>query len=105
MAANTTAPLFAALGDATRLSLVTTLSQGAPRSIAQLTQDTPMTRQAVTKHLKVLEGVGIVRSIKKGRETMYEFSPEPIDGLKEYLDRISEHWDVALLRLKRFVEE
>ena len=99
---------FAALGDTTRLSLVTKLSQGQPYSITQLTQDVtqdvPLTRQAVTKHLKHLEGAGLVRSVKRGRETLFEYNPEAIDGMKDYLERISQHWDKALSRLKAFVE-
>src|SRR5467141_541858 len=98
------AALFAALGDATRLSLVTTLSGGEPRSIAQLTGGSKMTRQAITKHLRVLESAGIVHSVRTGRESRFEFDPEPMEGIKEYLDFVSKQWDQALSRLKSFVE-
>jgi len=97
--------VFAALGDATRLSLVAKLCRGQPRSISQLTQGSRLTRQAITKHLRVLESVGIVHSVRKGRESRFEFDPEPIDGIKEYVDFVSEQWDQALSRLKAFVEE
>lgn len=99
------APLFAALGDETRLRLVATLSGGPPRSIAQLTRGSRLTRQAVTKHLRVLEGAGFVRSTRAGRESLFEFTPAPLDDLQEYLERVSHQWDQALWRLKSFVEQ
>jgi DNA-binding transcriptional ArsR family regulator len=98
------AVVFAALGDETRLSLVTILSAGEPRSIAQLTGGSRLTRQAITKHLRVLENAGIVRSARSGRESLYEFEPEPMNELKQYLTRVSEQWDEALGRLKTLVE-
>jgi DNA-binding transcriptional ArsR family regulator len=96
--------VFAALGDATRLSLVARLCGRQPHSIAQLTQGSRLTRQAITKHLRVLESAGIVHSVRRGRESHFEFDPEPIAGIKEYLDFLSEQWDQALGRLKSFVE-
>ena len=99
------APVFAALGDETRLSLVAKLSGGHPHSISQLTQGSKLTRQAITKHLRVLESVGIVHSVRTGRESRFEFDPQPIEGIKEYLDFVSEQWDQALSRLKSFVED
>ena len=98
------APLFAALGDETRLSLVAKLSGGQPYSISQLAQGSRLTRQAITKHLRVLERVEIVHSVRRGRESMFELNPEPIEEIKKYLDRVSEEWDQALSRLKSFVE-
>ncbi len=98
------ASVFAALGDETRLSLVVTLSGGEARSISQLTEGSKLTRQAITKHLRVLEDVGIVRSVRSGRESRFEFDPEPIEEMREYLDRVSGQWDQALSRLKSFVE-
>lgn len=95
---------FAALGDETRLSLVAKLARGQPCSISQLTQGTRVTRQAISKHLRVLEDVGIVRSRKTGRQNLFEFSPRPIEEMKAYLDFVSEQWDQALLWLKAFVE-
>ena len=99
------APVFAALGDETRLALVARLCRGQPHSISQLTEGTKLTRQAITKHLRVLEGVGIVRGIRHGRESLFQFDPEPVMGLKEYLDLVSAQWDSALARLRAFVEE
>jgi DNA-binding transcriptional ArsR family regulator len=99
------APIFAALGDGTRLSLVAKLSPGQPHSISQLTKGSGLTRQAITKHLRVLEGVGIVRSVHRGRESLFEFNPKPIEETRKYLDSVSEQWDQALNRLKSFVED
>lgn len=98
------APLFAALGDPTRLALVAKLSRGRPHSISQLTAGSRLTRQAITKHLRVLEGVGIVHSVRAGRESRYKFDPQPIEELKHYLDLVSKQWGDALDRLKAFVE-
>lgn len=98
------ARVFAALGDGTRLSIVAKLSGGQPRSIAQLTEGSKLTRQAITKHLRVLEGAGIVHSVRSGRESLFEFDLEPIVEVREYLDFVSEQWDQALSRLKSFVE-
>jgi len=96
--------VFAALGDETRLTLVAKLSSGQPYSISQLTRGSRLTRQAITKHLRVLENVGIVRSTRRGRESRFRFDPQPIEGMKEYLDSVSQQWDHTLARLKSFVE-
>ena len=101
----TKAPVFAALGDETRLALVAKLSGGHPRSISQLTKGSKLTRQAITKHLRVLESVGIVHSVHAGRESVFEFDPTPIEEMKEYLDFVSEQWDQALVRLKSFIDD
>lgn len=98
-------PAFAALGDRTRLALVTRLSDRQPRSIAQLSADAEITRQAVTKHLRVLERAGLVRSHRAGRESRFAFEPQTVDALKDYLDTVSRQWDDALSRLKSFVED
>jgi DNA-binding transcriptional ArsR family regulator len=98
------ATVFAALGDETRLELVAKLCGGAPRSISQLAKGSKLTRQAITKHLRVLERVKIVRSVRAGRESLFEFDPEPIEEINKYLDFVSRQWDQALSRLKSFVE-
>ena len=98
-------PVFAALGDETRLSLVAKLCSGQRHSISQLTKGSKLTRQAITKHLRVLQRVGIVRCIRRGRESRFEFNPQPIEGIREYLDFVSQQWDAALSRLKSFVED
>jgi DNA-binding transcriptional ArsR family regulator len=96
---------FAALGDETRLALVAKLSGGEPRSISQLTKGSKLSRQAVTKHLRVLERAGIVRCVHAGRESRFEFEQKSIEEMKEYLDFVSRQWNQALSRLKAFVEE
>ena len=96
--------VFAALGDETRLSLVAKLCGGEPRSISHLTEGFQLTRQAITKHLQVLERAEIVHSIRTGRENRFELDPGPIREIKEYLDLVSEQWDRTLSRLKSFVE-
>jgi DNA-binding transcriptional ArsR family regulator len=99
------APVFAALGDETRLSLLAKLYGGHRFSISQLTEGSKLTRQAITKHLRVLESVGVVHGVRTGRESLFEFDPKPMRELKEYLDLVSEQWDQALSRLKLFVED
>ena len=99
------AAVCAALGDETRLSLVAALSGGGARSIAQLSGGARITRQAITKNLRVLESAGIVRSARRGRESRFELDPAPMRELQEYLARVSAQWDQALARLKALVEQ
>ena len=96
--------MFAALGDPTRLSLVRRLSTGRPMSIARLTEGSALTRQAVTKHLRVLESSGVVGKHRSGRESLYQLRPGAIVDMRAYLEGISRQWDDALARLKAFVE-
>ncbi|MBA2659902.1 MAG: helix-turn-helix transcriptional regulator [Nitrosospira sp.] len=98
------AAIFAALGDSTRLYLVTKLCDGQSYSISQLTETTALTRQAITKHLRVLEGARIVSSSRTGRENRFSFNLDPIDDLRTYLAVVSVQWDQALARLRHFVE-
>jgi len=99
------APLFAALGDPTRLALVVLLSAGGPESIARLSDKVDVSRQAVTKHLNVLADAGLARSFREGRESIWELEPNRLDTARSYLDRIGAQWDEALERLREFVEE
>jgi DNA-binding transcriptional ArsR family regulator len=99
------APVFAALGDETRLSLLARLSGGRRLSISQLTEGSRLTRQAITKHLRVLENAGVVHGVRAGRESLFEFDPRTIEDAREYLDRVSAEWDRTLARLKSFVED
>lgn len=98
------AAVFAALGDQTRLALVTRLAGGESRSIAELTVGCGVTRQAVTKHLRVLERAGIVRSVRSGREALFAFDPGPVREVNAYLGEVGRQWEAALGRLKGFVE-
>jgi DNA-binding transcriptional ArsR family regulator len=99
------ARLFAALGDETRLRLVSRLCDEGPMSISSLTQGARMTRQAVTKHLRVMEGSGIVRSARHGRESLWRLERKRIEDARRYLDLISKQWDDALGRLRDFVQD
>jgi DNA-binding transcriptional ArsR family regulator len=103
-ALKTRAAVFAALGDQTRLSMLARLSAGTPQSISRLTTGTRLTRQAVTKHLRVLEAAGVVRSTRAGRESLFALEPKPLVEARSYLDEVSRQWDDALARLKAFVE-
>jgi DNA-binding transcriptional ArsR family regulator len=105
MSATRVTDVFAALGDETRLEILSRLTKSPRRSISQLTHGTHLTRQAVTKHLRVLEKAGVVHGTRIGRETLFDFDQRPIDRAREYLDRVSAEWDAALLRLKDFVEK
>ena len=96
--------IFSALGDETRLGLLNKLSDGSTRSISELAAGTELTRQAVTKHLRVLEKAGVVQSIRSGRESLFEFTPEKFQDMRAYLESVTQHWDSQLQRLKNFVE-
>lgn len=98
------ANVFAALGDPTRLKLVAVLCAGGALSIAQLTANTEISRQGVTKHLQVLADAGVVRDVKLGRERLWQLEPEQIAEAKRTLDVIGREWDVALGKLKAFAE-
>jgi DNA-binding transcriptional ArsR family regulator len=98
------APIFAALGDATRLRLVAVLCAGGALSIAQLTSGTDITRQAVSKHLRVLAEAGLVRNLKAGRERLWQFEPAQLEEARRSLQLIEEQWDHALMRLKLSLE-
>lgn len=98
------APLFAALGDETRLGLVARLSAGGPVSVTQLTAGSGVTRQAVSKHLRVLAGAGLVRGTRRGRESLWRLEPRRLDDARRSLDLISRQWDQALDRLRTLVE-
>lgn len=98
-------PVFAALGDATRLKLVNRLSAEGPASIARLSAGSGVTRQAITKHLAALARAGLVKSIREGREHRWEFDPRPLDRARRSLDLIGAQWERSLGGLKAFVEE
>jgi DNA-binding transcriptional ArsR family regulator len=98
------APLFAALGDETRLRIVARLSARGPLSIVRLTVGTGVTRQAVTKHLSVLSSAGLVRGRRVGRECVWALDPAQLEQARRSLARISAQWDEALGRLQAFVE-
>jgi DNA-binding transcriptional ArsR family regulator len=98
------APLFAALGDESRLRLVTRLSTEGPLSITQLSSGQAITRQAVTKHLRVLANAGVLVDSQRGRERLWQVQPQQLNQARYWLDRISEQWDEAIERLRAHVE-
>jgi DNA-binding transcriptional ArsR family regulator len=104
-AAADAAPLFAALGDETRLALVARLCTAGPQSIARLTDGSDVSRQAVTKHLHALAHAGLVRSRRDGRERIWEMQTHRLADARRYLDQISAQWDVAIDRLRALVED
>jgi len=73
-------------------------------SIAKLTEGFQITRQAITKHLRLMEDAGLVHSAQIGRESLWQLEPKRLDDARRYLYQISTDWDHALGRLKRFVE-
>jgi len=99
------ATVFAALGDETRLRLVARLVAEGPQSITRLTAGARVTRQAVTKHLRMMEHARLVHSTRRGRESVWELDRQRLVEARRYLDQISAQWDDALARLKAFVEE
>ena len=99
------APLFAALGDDTRLRVVARLCDEGPLSIAKLTEGAEVTRQAVTKHLQVLASAGLVKGSRDGRENVYQLQTRRLGEAKRWLEHISREWDETLGRLKAFVED
>jgi DNA-binding transcriptional ArsR family regulator len=98
------ANVFAALGDPTRLRLVAVLCAGGAFSIAQLTANTDISRQGVTKHLQVLADAGVVRDVRLGRERLWQLEPGQIEEAKRTLEVIGRQWEVALAKLKAFAE-
>lgn len=99
------APLFAALGDPTRLAVVARLCGDGPQSITQLSDGSGVTRQAITKHLEALADAGLVRDRRRGRERIWTLETKRLEQAGRYLADISSHWDAALARLRTFVEE
>jgi DNA-binding transcriptional ArsR family regulator len=99
------APVFAALGDETRIRLVARLSADGPLSISHLSEGAGVTRQAITKHLRAMGDAGLVRDTRRGRERIWELEPRRLENARRMLDQISSDWDSAIDRLKAFVED
>lgn len=98
------APMFAALGDQTRLEMVARLCAGGPMSTMRLGAGSGLSRQAISKHLQVLSDAGLVRSVRRGRDAIWQVEPAQLQQARSYLDEISRQWDHALSSLKDFVE-
>ena len=99
------ADVFFALGDATRLSVVSRLGAGRALSATALSEGAKVTRQAIVKHLQVLEGAGLVTHERAGREVLYGLETKRLAEARAFLDRISASWDRAIERLRTLVEE
>ena len=99
------APVFAALGDETRLQIVARLCAEGPMSITRLSEGAGVTRQAITKHLNALSAAGLARNVKSGREQIWELETRRLEMARRCLDRISGQWDIAIGRLRAFVED
>lgn len=98
------APLFAALGDENRLRLVARLCVSGPMSITRLAAGSNVTRQGITKHLRVMEKAGLVSSARRGRERLWQVDQHRVHEAQRYLEQISAQWDRALERLRAFIE-
>jgi DNA-binding transcriptional ArsR family regulator len=90
------APLFAALGDPVRLAIVARLCAGGPLPTIRLKEGTALSRQAVTKHLRILETAGLVQSNRAGRDRSWRIDARQLARTREYLDRISAQWAARL---------
>lgn len=99
------APVFAALGDENRLRLLTRLGGGEPLSISRLTAGSGISRQGVTKHLRVLADAGLVRSSRRGKESLWQLERRRLEEARRSLDLISRQWDESLAKLKMYVED
>jgi DNA-binding transcriptional ArsR family regulator len=99
------APVFDALGDPNRLRIITRLCDSGPCSTTDVAQVVPVSRQAATKHLLLLEAVGLVSSRRQGRERIWRVQPESLTDASEYLTALSQRWDRAIDRLRAYVEE
>ena len=97
--------MFAALGDPNRLRIVSRLCDAGPQSIAGLTAGSDVTRQAITKHLRLMEDAGLVRSNRSGRQVVWELEPRRVAQIRAHLEQIAEDWDRALSRLRTIVED
>lgn len=100
----TDAPIFHALADPMRRSLLVNLAENSPKTATQLADEYPITRQGILKHLNILEAAGLVKVRQLGREKRYELTPEPLTELETWLKQLSAKWDERLLRLKTLVE-
>jgi DNA-binding transcriptional ArsR family regulator len=98
-------PVFAALGDETRVAVVQRLCARGPASLAELSAGAGVTRQAITKHLRVLEDAGLVEGSRQGRASMWELKLDRLEEARRALDAIAQQWDAALERLRAMVED
>lgn len=103
MTTATLVPVFAALGDDTRWSILSALGEGAA-SASALAKRLPVSRQAITKHLAVLQEVGLVEPVRIGREVQFRVIASQLSETARRLDRIGAEWDRRLTAIKRIAE-
>lgn len=96
--------MFAALADPMRRKLLEHLAEHSPKTATQLAGEYPITRQAILKHLTILEDVGLVAARQQGREKRYTLTPEPLGDVEQWVSEITARWDARLLRLKTMLE-
>lgn len=97
--------VFEAVADSTRRGLLERLREGKSLSLKELADQLPISRQAVTKHLRVLEGAGLIDHEWHGRERMHRLKPEPLQQLDDWLAPYAAAWDRRLARLRRHLKE
>jgi DNA-binding transcriptional ArsR family regulator len=97
-------PVFEALGDPTRRAVIRALADEGPTTLADLSRQLPITRQAVAKHLVVLQDAGLVETSGPVRGRVYTFTPRPLTDAMTWMVDVGAGWDDRLARLKRQVE-
>ena len=97
--------VFGAVSDPTRRAILKRLHTEGPLSVTQISQPLAMSRQAVTKHLDLLESAGLIRSEARGRERIHRLSARPLEAIDTWLEPFAEFWDDRLARLRRHLEE
>jgi len=102
---STVPDVFAAVADSTRRGLLERLREGKSLSLNELAGQLPISRQAVTKHLRVLEGAGLIEHEWRGRERLHRLKPEPLQQLDDWLAPYAAAWDRRLARLSRHLKE
>ena len=97
--------IFSAVADPTRRTILERLRSHGPLSIKQLSEPLPMSRQAVTKHLDILIGSGLVEVRRMGRERLHFLNPAPLHEVEDWLRPYADAWDRRLERLQQHLEE
>jgi DNA-binding transcriptional ArsR family regulator len=96
--------VFGALADPTRREILRILKEGE-RSTGALAESFPVTRPAVSRHLRVLADAGLVERRRDGRHQFYRVAPDRLVAASDWLAVYAEHWRGGLRRLKAYVEE
>lgn len=97
-------PVLAALADPTRRRVLDAVASRGEATATMIAAELPVSRQAVVKHLGVLDQAGLVTGRKAGRETLYTARPEPLDNAARWMDAVAAEWDARLARIKHLAE-